>query len=106
VSGTAEEKDTRLLKAVWLILAEGGGWWTVEEVREALPPDLQNAPNRLSSLMWCMVKRNRILEKRGEYLTTEYAVTAKCLLPRDVTAAEAAKALLGALACECKKHDQ
>lgn len=78
---------------LWKIVAEGG-WWTVAEIYEALPPEFKTR-HRISDHLWAMVHRCNMLAMRGELKNRQYAVLAHCCVPGGVTVNDLSYILLG-----------
>lgn len=78
--------------AAWLVIARGG-WWKVSEVLDqlSLDVDVRNA----QSTLWIMAERHRMLVTRGHKETREYAVTAACRPPKQLTVAQIVEAVTG-----------
>lgn len=86
-------------REAWLVIA-AGGWWTQNEVLEAIPDELRarDAHTRL----WYMARTGYLVKrgaapKPGERGTRrlEYAVTPDCHVPTGVTAGRLVEAFVG-----------
>lgn len=78
--------------AVWLVIA-AGGWWTVAEVIQELPDDIE--PKRVDAVLWSMVHRFGQAKARGPRGRQEYAVTGDCVIPRGATVEQVMKVMNG-----------
>jgi len=92
VSDQDGESAVGFFPASWLIVAQGG-WWKTQEILAQLP--LEMPRDSAHSLLWAMVNRHHFLETRGANRDREYAVTARCRIPKGIPVGHVMAALTG-----------
>lgn len=100
------EQREQILKTAWTVIAEGGGWWKLSEVKEVLRARGAGEKFAHSHLHNMQVhgylsKRTVPKERRlkreegGARERVEYAVTKTCKVPGGFTAEEVVQMLTG-----------